>query len=450
MMAKKIILAVLIALAAVAALSADMRFSIRYYDKNIYYTGDTVDLKITISNISETGAVNTADESFYLADDLRQSFAFELRNLTGDPAALAEGYTAALNMNSTYRIITLSPGQELSMTVSLNDWVSLKEADQYRLSGYFYPRLRGRELGAFASESVLDLTLLPETNRRWEDELSQEIRWVLINRNLDPWSIVRETFDNRSKLQSNRAILYLDIDSLTDIFAEESSDLKQDLLEGKWDILPGFEYPALNVELISSQIFENEASVRIRAAYAPLGERFTRQYRIYLHKKNGYWSIRRMEAVNPDGIDPKQYGTVNLEPPEVVSELIRASIRGDWDIALRYYDTEDIVRNLPENQKSWNEMSAVEHQNALTDYRERLLSGRLDDEKWPLKDLEQWNIVSVNYTDVSGTVIVRNNKIHPSAEGPLTQQTLYTFRLVKTRDEGRWIVVRYDTVRVES
>ena len=60
-----------------------------------------------------------------------------------------------------------------------------------------------------------------------------------------------------------------------------------------------------------------------------------------------------VETVNEEGVDPSRYGALDLNPPEVVSELLEAVKRGDWDIALRYYDTTAIVRSLPEYIDVW-------------------------------------------------------------------------------------------------
>ena len=447
-MARRYCFLFLFAPVAILRVHADLNFTIRYHDKKIYYPGDRVELHLTLSNPGKPGAT---DESFYLADDPRQSFGFDLRSLTGDPTPLAEGYVGALNEKGAYRIVHLAPGQELSLTVALNDWVDLTTAEQYRLTGFFYPRLRGRQMYATQAESVLDLTVMPDMGRRWQDQMSVEVRNALINRDMDPWNVVRETFESRSDSKFNRAMLYLDTESLAGISPSitDADELGRSLIKGDWRDLPGFEYPAVDWELLSSEVYPFEATVRLIAAYEPQGERFERDLRFYLHKKDGYWSIRRIESVERADADPQHYGTLNLDPPEVVAELIRSVTRGDWDIALRYYDINDSVRNLPEYSERWKDMSSTEHGLALSEYRERLISGRLEEAKKPLADLEEWRINGVNYSGATGSVVVENTKTHTTAEGPLGQKTIYTFRLEKTGGtDDRWIVIRYDTVRV--
>ncbi len=444
-MGRRSTLLLFFALSVVFSAQADLNFSIRYQDKNIYYPEDEIELKLTISN--PTGS-DMSDITFYLADDPRQSFGFDLRSLTGEPMPLAAGFIAALNNRSAYRVVHLAPGQELSISVPLNDWADLSGAGQYRLTGTFYPRMRSQNAPAVLAESVLDLTVMPDYERRWEDELDEEVRTALIRRDLDPWSIVRETMENRRDGRYNRAMLYLDFESLARISNMNigPDDLEDSLREGSWQDIPGFEHPVTTIELESSQILTSEATVRLNAVYEPHGESFSRDLRFYLHNLEGFWQIRRVEALAENDADPSTYGRLDLNPPDVVSELLRAVTRGDWEIALRYYNTEDLVRNLPEYQDAWKDMSSTEHRIALSDYQSKLISGQLDENREPLNDIDSWSITRVNYTETQGSVTVENSKTHLTAEGEMTQTTVYTFRLEKTPEpDERWQVVRYDT-----
>ena len=440
---------ILIALIAANSAFADMAsqtipsFSIRYHDKNIYYPGDEIELKLTLENPLDSGE---ADMTFYLADDARQSFGFDLRSLTGEPSPLADGFAAALNDRGAYRVVHLAPGQEMSITVPLNRWADLSTPGQYRLTGFFYPRLRGSEMTAARADSVLDLTVMPDAERRWRDEMDSQVREALIRRDLDPWAVVDETLANRKESRFNRAMLYLDTESLARVSPEvsDAERLERSLLEGSWNALPGFEHPVESYQLMASQVYPNEATVLLRASYRPYGELFSRDLRFYLHKNAGYWSIRRVEAVAEDGLDPVLYGALDLDPPEVVSELLRAVKRGDWDIALRYYDATELVRSLPEYVDVWKDMSAGEHRRALDEYRNLLISGRLDPNRKPLSDIDEWSVKQVSYTEKEGSVVVENVTSHMTAAGAMAQRTIYTFRLVKDSAD-RWLVVRYDT-----
>jgi hypothetical protein len=445
-MVRRFTLIVLIALTAVFSANADVQFSIRYHDKNIYYPGDNIYLKITMSNPDNS---DNPDLTFYLADNPLESFGFYLRSLTGEPMPPAQGFTASLNNKGAYRVVHLAKGQELSINVNLKEWVDLTSPGQYRLTGLFYPRMRGPNEQAVQADSVLDLTLMPETDKRWEDELDAEVRSALIRRDLDPVSVVRETIDSRKASHYNRATLYLDFDSLARISqkAESADTLRKSLNEGDWNTIPGFEQPVDSISFISSQIFQHEANVRINAVYNPFGESYSRELRFYLHNPEGYWQIRRVEALSEDDMDPVNYGKVNLGPPEVVTELLNSVKRGDWEIAFRYLDVSYLIRNQQEYQDRWKNMSAAEHERALDDFREKLISGSLDRGDLPLKDIADWKITRVSYTENEASVIVENTVTHQTANGPLEETSEYTFRLVKDMvPDGRWLVTRYDTV----
>lgn len=445
-MLRRTTLFVFLATAIISYAGANVRFSIRYQDKNIYYPGDVIRLKLTLANPVDSG---DSELTFNLADDPLESFGFDLRSLTGEPVPTAEGFASSLNDRGAYRVVHLAPGQELSITVNLNQWVDLSEPGQYRLTGFFFPERRDRNPNVSQAESVLDLTVMPLDNSRWEDALDEEVRKALIRRDLDPWGVVRETLESRRDSRFNRAVVYLDTESLSQINGNFTSpdEMGRALLEGAWDGIPGFEYPIEDWEMISSQIFPSEAIVRLKASYNPYGERFERDLRFYLHKKSGYWSIRRVEALDQNDVDPLKYGSTELEPQEVVAEMLKAVTRGDWDIVLRYYDSTDLVRNLPEYADRWKDMSAGEHQQAIEAYRNDLISGRLEDGKKPLGAIDDWTISRVNYTQSEGSVTVENKTSYQTANGPMNQISIYTFRLVKDGgNQDRWRVVRYDTL----
>jgi len=446
-MARRFTFLVLFAFFAVLSSQAEVDFSIRYQSRKIYYTNDEIVLKLTISNSVDS---EMSELSFYLADDPRESFGFDLRSLSGEPVPLSRDFVASLNNRGAYRVVHLIPGQELSINVPLNDWVDLSLPGQYRLTGMFYPMLRGMEIEAVQADAVLNLSLMPKHNQQWKDKLDEGVRDALIARDMNPLSVIKETLLSRSKSQYNRAILYLDLESLAAASSRklEDKELENNLLSGIWDDIPGFEHPSASFKLLSSQVYQHEATVRMEVKYEPFGEEFKKDLRFFLHNPDGYWAIRRIEAIYDADVDPARYGQLNLSPSEIVSELLQAVRRRDWEIALRYLDLTDHVKNLPENVDRWNNMSSTEHRQTLSEYHQRLISGRLEDGQIPLTDIETWRISKVYYTDMHGTVTVENARIHSeTASGPLRQESTYTFRLEKAPLD-RWRVVRYDAVIV--
>jgi len=423
-------------LIAVFAIQAETEFSIRYNNKRIYYPGERIELKLTVFN-PESSAL-----TFYISDNPTHSFGFDLRTLTGKPVPLAPDFIA--QAGGVYRVVHLGPRQALSIIAPLNDWIAPLLPGQYRLTGFFYPQMRKADGMVIISESTLDLTIMPETELRWEDELDLEIRMALIDRNLDPWAVVSETFSTRQELKFNRAILYLDLDSLVRISNafEDRKNLERALLRGLWDDIPGFEHPAVNYELGSYLVSRHEAEVSVKALYEPYGEAFSKNLRFYLHNPEGFWQIRRIELLSDADSSPLTYS--GLSPQEVISELLGAVKRGDWEVALRHLDIEDMVMHLPEYRDRWKNMSAAEHRMALEEYRRKLINGEL--ESSPLRDVDRWKINRVNYTDAVGSVTIENTTTHDTAEGPMEQVTLYTFHFEKDPTPGeRWRVIRYNT-----
>ncbi|PIE05065.1 MAG: hypothetical protein CSA76_00985 [Spirochaetales bacterium] len=443
-MIRKTTLAMIIALAATFNIQADLNFSIRYQNKNIYYPGDQIKLKITISNPDVPGG---QEASFHLAENPVESFGFDVRSLSGVPSPLAEGFTSALHNPGAFRIMHLARGQELSITVNLNDWTELSEPGQYRINAFFYPEGRKRNAGALPANAALDLTVMPETDMRWQDKLDEDLRQALIRHDLSPRQVVESTLTERAGNRYNRALLYLDLDSLvlTDASRLPSDTLERKLLSGSWELLAGFEHPSREYQFISSQVFSNEATVKMRVKYSPYGEVFSRDLRFYLHKDKGYWCIRRVESSAAGAVNPDTDTSVPMTPPEVVTEMLQAVVRGDWDIVLRYYDVSSTVRSLPEYADRWKDMSASEHRAALDLYKSKLVSGTLEDGKLPFSGIEKWKISRVNYSDMEGSVVVENTKTYSTADGNMPQKSNYIFRLSRNGiNKDNWQVMRYD------
>ena len=446
-MLRRTTLLIILTLCAVFSSYAEIRFGIRYSNKKIYYPGDKIELKLSVYNPNKE---NGEDETFFFADDPLQSFGFNVRSLEGEPRASSENFADSLNNSSAYyRVVNLAPGQEISIIAELNDWIDLSEPGQYRLTGYFFPDLRKNNSRVIESDVTLDLTILPETDNKYSDKLNKEIRDALIERDLSPVNVVREVLDNRKISRFNRAVIYFDLDdfSRTVFKGEKTENIEKMLLSGTWDNIPGFREPVDSYQIISYEVFNSEAIVRIKAVYNPHGEKFEKDLRFYLHNTKGYWNIRRIEAISSADADPEKYGMIDLSPPEVVTETIKAVNRGDWDIVLRYFDITDLVKNLPEYVSKWNSMSAVEHKRAVDIYKEQLISGRMGNDRKPLKDLENWKITRVNYTDSEASIFVENTGTYQSEGGQVIEKTLYTFKLIKTQPpESLWKIIKYETV----
>jgi len=435
-MLRQLIFSLSLIFIAVFAVRAETQFNIRYNNKRIYYPGEQIELKLTISN------PENSTSTFYISDNPKHSFGFDLRTLTGTPVPLVSDFVT--QTGGVYRVVHLGSEQALSIIAPLNDWIAPLPPGQYRLIGFFYPQMRKADGIVIISESTLDLTIMPKTESRWEDELDLEIRMALIGRNLGPWAVVSETLSTRQELKFNRAILYLDLDSLARISnaIENRETLERTLLRGLWNEIPGFEHPVVDYELDSYIVSRHEAEVSVKALYEPYGEFFSKNLRFYLHNPEGFWQIRRIELLSDADSNPLSYS--GLDPQEVISELLGAVKRGDWEIALRYLDIEDIVMRLPEYRDRWKNMSAVEHRRALEEYQRKLINGELDSS--PLRDIDRWKISRVNYTDTVGSVIIENTTAHETAEGPMDQVTLYTFHFEKglAPEEG-WRITQYDT-----
>lgn len=473
-MFRRTIIVAILSLAFAASGYGEIGFSIRYHDKKIYRPGDPVELKLTIMNASFGGREDGV--GVFLDDVPVRSFGFDVREISGRPADPSESFTSMLERtDSRYRIVHLAGGQELSLTVDLTDWFSIDDPGQYRITGWYFPHLRGGTSADAVSQPVvaretLDLTVLPDAGEDWRDALSDEVKRAIMANPLDAESTVSFILDARMENLHRKALLYLDLEAIyksdpirrrrwesfdIDGRAQELVSFERGLQNGRWEI-PGLSEGLVRYTRISSHSFPDEAIVKVNAVFSPQGIPFDRDVWFFLHKPEGYWTVRRVdESVGaPQAsrmVDPLAYGRTDLDPRGVVNELLTAAYRDDWELVFRYLDVENMVRQRPEYRDRWQTMSASEHAVAMRRYREDMIAGRMrnESERPPLQEIGTWSFVRVEYTEQVGAVVVENRTMVPTAGGDMDLLTRYNFRLENMSTAGaapQWRVVDYDIV----
>ena len=418
---------------------AKTSFNIRYFDKKIYHPNDEIEIKVIISNESVN---RDEDITFYLSDNPIQSFGFNLAHLNGQQVSKFTGLASTLDNLSPYRIVNLQPGQEISMNISLGKWVDLSSPGQYRLFGYFYPKLRGKNNEVILADSILNLSILPRMKDRWKNALTEEVRKLLVSRNLSPLDVVMETLESRKFDRYYRASLYLDFASLAQISGEHSESLRKAVERGSWKSILGFLHPYSSLEFVSSQVSDQEAQINAIVEYNPLGQKYKRNLRFYLHKTNGYWTIRRIDNVTDD----IKHVMGGLSPPQIVRTVINSIKQGDWEIALSHFDITDMVSRLPENIDSWKNLNLTDQISIIEDYRQKLIAGDIANNALPLNEIDSWQIINVEYGHNQGVIVVESQKDYLEGNQAFTQSNEYIFYLQKPPVlDGKWKIIQYET-----
>jgi hypothetical protein len=206
---RAVIAAFLILAAAYA--SADVKLSIRFFDKRIYFPGNEIPIMVTISN--ETQDVYR----FKLADDRLYSLSFEARTPMNRLLDLSDGYKIAMSQSKPvfYRELAIKPGEEYSFREDLERFIRVDGSGSFEVKASFFPELSSSSAAAPIVSNLLSLSVRPSPGLPPASEaISAVTGEALKAQALPPDEVVRRTIVARQKSQWNDFFLYLDLESL--------------------------------------------------------------------------------------------------------------------------------------------------------------------------------------------------------------------------------------------
>ncbi len=297
--------ALLLTTTSAAALSV----SIRFFDRELYFTDSRVNVHTTILN-------DTADTvTFRLADERVFSMDFEVRTTTNRPVMTSPQFTTERRTNQVfYREVALEPGEELSFVEPLNDYVDLADPGSYLVTARFYPELFSSPTQSFVRSNTLTLAIRPgvstaEQVREAEIDLAREE--TLRRQDIPPDEVIRSILDARIRENWPGFFLYLDLESLYRQSASrerrflalseqerlnELEEFRRQLREGELDediiTLPS-EY-----EILETSYSPTMGEVVVRQVFEYPGFTEIKRYRYDLERRGGYWRVTGYTVVN--------------------------------------------------------------------------------------------------------------------------------------------------------
>jgi hypothetical protein len=199
-----------------------VEFTIRYYDKRIYYVAESpIRVLATISNNSPR------PYRFLLADERAFSVDFDVRTVSNralDPA------DPLIRKRSTqaqvfFREITVETGESFSFVEDIRDYVKLDSSGAFVIQARLFPSLyRGTFAAREAAEADsalgsnrLSLNLRPPSIPGPAGiplEMDVETNAVLVREKLSPDEVVEYTLTARQQSHWEKFFLYLDLESM--------------------------------------------------------------------------------------------------------------------------------------------------------------------------------------------------------------------------------------------
>ena len=286
---------------ALPAQDGQLELSIRYYDKAIYFTESTVQIKLEFFNNGATPV------RFNLAENRVFSFDFEVRSTTNIAAELAQTFVIARGEDSPifYREISLGPGERFGFVTRLDDFIQMPGPGEHVVRGFFYPELYRSNTSVRIVSNALALTIHPGSVERLEAVAMELESGEMISRAaLPPDEVVSTMLTSRQTENWDSFFLYLDLERLyTRTSAREEEYLRlsdaarrrtieryRSSLEARTtedDILL---IPAA-FEIERTSYTSDDASVVVTQRFAYSGFTEIKEYTYYLARRDRVWMI---------------------------------------------------------------------------------------------------------------------------------------------------------------
>jgi hypothetical protein len=326
----------LLAICSVWAQNSNISLSIKFYNKQIYYSKDgSIYIQLTITNNSPELY------RFRISEDRVFSIDFDTRTQE-NRAVEAAGFVVRRRSESSqvfFREMELESGESFSFVEDLRNYSQLDKEGSYIVSAKLYPELirnqdrsRPQPLnnGMFVSTSATSAAVSSAEKPIVSNRLSLQIRppaindedgvpvalsvetgAVLVRERLAPDDVISWTLHARQRSQWEKFFLYLDLEAMIardggrgrqwraeseegrrKMLATYQSDLKAARIDGDIVSIPS----EFQIERTNYNETEGTVIVQERFKYSDFTER--KRYTYYLERRAGIWIVVDYSVIN--------------------------------------------------------------------------------------------------------------------------------------------------------
>jgi hypothetical protein len=322
------------AVSLLPAAEAGIDFSIRYYDKRVYYLEqDPILIQVTVKNNS------LYTYRFKLADERAFSVDFDVRTNSNRVVDAADILVRKRSQSQQvyFREISVETGESFSFVEDLKDYAALTQSGAYVVQARIYPELyhtvktgtsgvwSSGTSGVRAGETIAAAGMILESNRLMLTvrpplipgpdgiplELDVETNAVLVREKLPPDEVVSYLLTARQKSQWEKFFLYLDLEAMLarDAFrrrqynaeseegrrrmiARYRQDMQNSVIDGDISLIP------MNFA-IERTVYNGQTGTVTALEYFRVGN-YTekKRYTWYLEKKDDIWTIVDYSVAN--------------------------------------------------------------------------------------------------------------------------------------------------------
>ena len=317
----------------------DISFSIRYFDKRIYYLEqDPIYIQVTLTNNGPH------PYRFKLAEERAFSVDFDVRSASNRAVEAADILVRKRSQSQHvyFMEISIEAGESFSFVEDLKDYAALKQSGSYVVQAWIYPEIfrpesfrpelyqslesaavanpyisPGKTLAAFGrplESNRLSLSVRPQSILGPDGiplELDVETNAVLSREKLSPDEVVNYTLMARQKGQWEKFFLYLDLESILSRDAYRKRQWNAESEEGRQRMIARYRQDLQNAAIdgdislipmnyiVERTVYDAQRGTVSVLEYFKVGTYTERKrYTWYLEKKDDIWTIIDYSVVN--------------------------------------------------------------------------------------------------------------------------------------------------------
>ncbi len=215
-----------------------VHYSISFYNQQIYFPGDPIQIRMSIKN--DSPSVYT----FRIADNRIFNVEFEVVDLRNVAQVHSEHFTTTRNsvQRVYFREISLNPGEEFSFIETLNHYKILDEG-VFVIRSHFYPELVGSASMPRFTSNRLTLSIRPgyRLHERVVLATEERVQTILQAQPIPPDEVVAKLIEARMQSNRQRFFLHLDVTSLYRMDPRRDSQFRRISEQDQFAVLQEFQ-----------------------------------------------------------------------------------------------------------------------------------------------------------------------------------------------------------------
>lgn len=288
------------------------QISIKYYNKAVYYTGNSIDNPIFVHiTIANKGSDTLR---FKLADDRVFSIDFSANTVKNEKLAYTDSIIRKRTTNQTvyFREIAIENGEEYSFVENLKDYINIEDPSVYYFEAAFFPELyKTKNIVLSSNRLTLDVKPLPSAAASSKIPSAAVTSQILKPEAISPDKVVEQTIIARQKTLWDQYFLYMDIEemimrdrtrkvkytSLSDIERLKMIETyKLDLMQERIDTAIVSIPESFFIE--KTVYSQTEGSVTVIQLFKYDTFREKKRYTYYVRQRDGIWRIYDFSVEN--------------------------------------------------------------------------------------------------------------------------------------------------------